>query len=208
MKNTVFSFLMIFGLALSSSFSSAASAQTVLKKRIAKTHYCSNMKLIDEAIKIDMSLVSDADYIVVSKSRRLLYLLSHGRVVKAYDVAFGFGAKSGPKIQSGDGRTPEGLYSIESKNPASKYHLSLKISYPEQTDIDFALKNKVDPGSDIMIHGFPGGPVDGLDPDVVRQTHPAADWTRGCIAVTDHEIEEIFSLVKNQVSVEICPLIK
>lgn len=175
-------------------------------KPIAPTRYCSDMALIDSAAVISLTPQSTADYVVISKSRRHLYLLKKGQVLKSYAVAFGSGSLLGPKIKRGDGKTPEGLYSIESKNPGSKYHLSLKISYPSRADIDFAKKRNLDPGSDIMIHGFPDAPVDGLDPVIVKQTHPKNDWTAGCIAVTDHEIEEIYSLVSNSTTVEICPL--
>ncbi|MBC7466579.1 MAG: L,D-transpeptidase family protein [Bdellovibrio sp.] len=167
------------------------------------------MKLIDRATHVGLMQVTEADYIVVSKQRRLMYLLNKGQIVRVYSVAFGSGVLKGPKIQSGDGRTPEGLYFIDGKNSKSKYHLGLHLSYPSQNDTDFAVKNSIaDPGSDIMIHGFPTDFIDNLNPEVVRQVHPKADWTQGCIAVTDTEIEEVFAMVKAKVPVEICPLNK
>jgi len=187
-------------------------------KKIEKTPYCSHIERIDQAKVIDPSEAKFVDYLVVSKSRRKLYALNRGRLVKAYDVAFGSGFNEGPKASSGDGRTPEGLYNIDLKNPDSKYHLSLHVSYPSEKDKAFAKANNIsNPGGNIMVHGFPNDPsknggklVDDLDPAVIRTIHPEQDWTQGCIAVTNDEIEEIFSLVKItkdvKVPIEICPL--
>lgn len=207
MTNTVSKFFILFGVSLLSLTSFAKDAVKEPVKVIAKTPYCSNMKLIDQAHHVSLSQVKEADYILISKQRRLLYLLNQGQIVRVYSVAFGNGSLKGPKAQLGDGRTPEGLYFIDGKNDKSKYHLGLHLSYPTQADIDFAKTNlNAAPGGDIMIHGFPGGFIDGLNPEIVKKTHPKADWTQGCIAVTDTEIEEIFSVVKTKVPVEICPL--
>ncbi len=90
----------------------------------------------------------------------------------------------GPKRQEGDGRTPEGRYAIDWRNAKSKYHLSLHISYPDAADVARAREAGVDPGGDIMIHGFPDG------------ARREGDWTQGCIAVTDEEMDEIWGLVE------------
>ncbi len=171
--------------------------------------YCRDMERLDKAERIEnIASVDQADYILISKDRRKLYLLSEGRVINEYAVSFGFGAKDGAKFKDGDGRTPEGLYSVASKNPNSKYHLALKVSYPNKNDLLAAKKLKVNPGSNIMIHGLPGSMIDNLVPSIIQNVHTLVDWTQGCIAVTDHEIEEIFSLVQEETPIEICGLSK
>ena len=132
------------------------------------------------------------DRVVVHKSRRELLLLSGESVVRSYRIALGRDP-IGHKQREGDGRTPEGRYTIDRRNPNSRYHLSLHISYPSAADVERARAAAVDPGGDIMIHG--------LKPGVV---HPS-DWTQGCIAVTDAEMDEIWSLVPDGVPIEILP---
>lgn len=141
-----------------------------------------------------------ADQILISKSKRRLYLFKGDRVLRSYAVAFG--DPWGPKRFEGDLKTPEGIYYIESKNPYSAYHLSLKISYPNAEDIAYAKAQGKSPGGDIMIHGFPNAPASNEE---VRKIHPF-DWTLGCVAVTDQEIEEIYSFIQTKTPVTICPL--
>ncbi len=179
------------------------------KKVNQPTMYCSNMKLIDDAKSWDDGtnpLSYKADRIVVSKSRKMLYLLNEGRIIRQYKVSFGFGYEKGAKERRGDGRTPEGLYKIDFKKTHTSYHMALQVSYPNKADIAFAEKGGFNPGSDILIHGFPSRPIDGLIPDVIRQMHAYRNWTQGCIAVTNDEIEEIYELVDAQVPLEICSL--
>ena len=145
---------------------------------------------------------------MISKDRHKLYLLSEGRIVNEYKVSFGFGYKQGAKFKEGDGRTPEGMYSVAFKNSNSKFHMALKVSYPNKNDILVAQKLNESPGSDIMIHGLPGSMIDNLIPSVIQRIHTLIDWTQGCIAVTDPEIEEIFSLVQEKTPIEICGLSK
>jgi murein L,D-transpeptidase YafK len=139
-----------------------------------------------------------ATLIVVEKSARRMTLLHDDIVLKAYDVALG-SAPRGHKEQEGDGRTPEGSYSIDFKNARSRFHLALRISYPSREDRARALRRGVSPGSDIMIHGMPNG-LGWLDAIPLRQ-----DWTDGCIAVTNRQIEEIWPLVAVGTTVEIRP---
>jgi murein L,D-transpeptidase YafK len=139
-----------------------------------------------------------ADRIVIVKSQRTLTLLREGRILKTYKVALG-GEPQGPKTQRGDNRTPEGVYTIDSRNAHSQFHLSLHVSYPNAEDRARAKKLRVNPGGDIFIHGLPPaysylGPL-----------HRQRDWTLGCIAVTDPEIEEIWSMVPIGTTVEIKP---
>lgn len=132
--------------------------------------------------------------IQVKKSERKMYLLSGSKVLKKYDVGLGFNPV-GHKSFEGDGRTPEGIYFINRQNPNSAYHLSLGISYPDQQDVARALAVGLKPGGDIMIHGR--GPM--------GNRAKLIDWTAGCIAVDDSEIEEIFAMVKPGVPIVIYP---
>ncbi|MCT4608242.1 MAG: L,D-transpeptidase family protein [Pelagimonas sp.] len=131
--------------------------------------------------------------IVVNKGDRRMYLL-HGReVLKAYDFGLGF-APTGDKQIEGDGKTPEGNYFIDRRNPNSSFYLSLGISYPNAQDVAEARALGKSPGGDIFIHGRPwknrkGGP----------------DWTAGCIAVTNREMREIYAMVKNGTPIQINP---
>lgn len=131
-----------------------------------------------------------ADSIVLDKSERKLTLFYRGDVVQTYGVALGKNPV-GDKLRRGDGRTPEGLYFIEGRNPQSKYHLSLRISYPNTTDRQTAAKLGTTPGGDIMIHGLPPAFA------TVGALHRQQDWTLGCVAVTNEEIEEIWRSVPN-----------
>ncbi len=138
-----------------------------------------------------------ADKILIEKKERRLTLLLKDKVLKKYRIALG-GDPNGPKEREGDNKTPEGIYSIDSRNSKSRYHLSLHISYPNKEDKKRAKELGVSPGGDIMIHGMKTGFSD------IGELH-ALDWTKGCIAVTDEEIEEIDKLVPNGTIVEIRP---
>jgi len=120
----------------------------------------------------------------VFKGKRRMYLFSGDKLVKSYKIALG-GNPVGPKRFEGDGRTPEGVYVIDRQNPSSAYHLSLGISYPNAEDRAHAAAQGRRPGGDIFIHGRAG-----------KNRGRGRDWTAGCIAVKDHEIEEIFSMVR------------
>ncbi len=137
--------------------------------------------------------------IEIHKAERKMYLLHQGTVLRTYDIALG-GNPVGHKQFEGDGKTPEGVYFISHKNPKSTYHLSLGVSYPNDADRAFAASQGKQPGGDIFIHGGPPKKVSGR-PRVLRN----ADWTAGCIAVTDKEIEEIFSMIETRTSVRILP---
>jgi len=139
-----------------------------------------------------------ADKVLIEKKARTLTLFSKGQVVKTYKVALG-GNPVGPKEKQGDNKTPEGLYTIDSRNRNSRYHLALHISYPNEKDRWRAKELGVSPGGDIMIHGIKNGV------GWVGSLHSWFDWTQGCIAVTDNEIEEIDKLVPNGTVVEIKP---
>jgi murein L,D-transpeptidase YafK len=139
-----------------------------------------------------------ADRVVVWKSKRQLELYANGRLLKRYAVSLGRNPV-GPKLQEGDKRTPEGLYAVELHNPHSSFHLALKVSYPSPADRTAAAKRGFAPGSDIMIHGM----TNGLG--LIGRFHRRVDWTAGCIAVTNSEIEEIYRAVPDGTPIEIHP---
>lgn len=132
-----------------------------------------------------------ADEIRVDKSERRMELLRDGNVIRTYRILLG-DAPIGHKRQQGDERTPEGRYSISFRNDKSRFHLSLRISYPNDADRAQARARGVDPGGDIMIHG---------------KTPPgySRDWTDGCIALTDEQIEEVWRLVPVGTPIVISP---
>lgn len=123
--------------------------------------------------------------VLVMKNDRKMYLLHGTRALRSYDIGLGF-APTGDKQQSGDGRTPVGYYTIDRRNPNSKYHLSIGIDYPNERDLAEAKALGVDPGGDIFIHG---------EGTVVSRAR--RDWTWGCIAVTNDEIEDIYAMVRD-----------
>ncbi len=139
-----------------------------------------------------------ADKILIEKKERRLTLISRGKVLKTYRIALG-GDPIGPKERQGDNKTPEGTYVIDSRNKDSRYHLSLHISYPNEKDKKRARELGVSPGGNIMIHGIKNGFSWAGD------FHTEVDWTKGCIAVTDEEIEEIEKLAPKGTIVEIRP---
>ncbi|MFO7708083.1 MAG: L,D-transpeptidase family protein [Desulfobacterales bacterium] len=139
-----------------------------------------------------------ADNVLIEKKERRLTLLSKGEVIKNYKIALGANPV-GPKERQGDNKTPEGVYTIDARNKDSGYHLSLRISYPNEKDRLRAKELGVSPGGDIMIHGIKNGLTG------VGASHSQVDWTNGCIAVTDEEMEEIYRLVPNGTIVEIRP---
>ena len=139
-----------------------------------------------------------ADRIQIGKAARELTLYASGQVLRTYGVALG-NTPSGAKALEGDGRTPEGRYFISGRNPASKYHLALRVSYPNAADRARAAKLGKSPGGDIMIHGLPNGY------GFIGAAHRLRDWTIGCVAVTDEEIEEIWRVVPDGCAVDFEP---
>jgi len=131
--------------------------------------------------------------VVVQKIQRKMYLLSGSKVLRTYNVDLGFDP-TGHKAVEGDGRTPEGPYYINRRNPNSRFHLSLGISYPNAADITRAKAMGLPPGGDIFIHG-------------ARRWFDkrGSDWTSGCISVSNKEIEEIYAMVSDGTQIDINP---
>jgi murein L,D-transpeptidase YafK len=139
-----------------------------------------------------------ADEVVVRKSERRLYLMRHGEVLRSYRVALGL-MPEGPKERSGDFRTPEGRYQLTRRNSRSDYFLSIQVSYPNADDVRRAQRDHVNPGGSIMIHGLPN-----------YQRHPpdyyaAADWTDGCIGMSNSDMVELWLMVQDNTPIEIRP---
>ena len=158
------------------------------------------IEALEQEVKSKVFVIQNgpADKILIEKEERLLTLISKDKVLKTYKIALG-GNPNGPKERQGDNKTPEGTYIIDSRNKDSRYHLSLHISYPNKKDKKRAKELGVSPGGDIMIHGIKNGF------SWIGNFHTERDWTNGCIAVTDEEIEEIDKLVPNGTIVEIRP---
>jgi murein L,D-transpeptidase YafK len=138
-----------------------------------------------------------ADRIVILKSKHLMTLMSNGKPLRSYRVALG--KSDGAKERQGDHKTPEGQYAIDQRNAQSRFHLALHISYPNAADRKRAHDAGVDPGGAIMIHGVEK-PFAWLGP-----LQHEVDWTDGCIAVTDREMDEVWQLVPVGTPVEIKP---
>ena len=138
------------------------------------------------------------DFILVEKSKRHLSLFRDGRKLKSYHVALGR-TPVGAKEQEGDMKTPEGVYKIDYRNPKSDYHLALHVSYPSEEDTARAAQRGVNAGFDIMVHGIRNGG------GWIGAFHRLHDWTAGCIALTDEEIEELYHVTPDGTPIEIRP---
>lgn len=137
-----------------------------------------------------------AERIVIEKAAQRLTLYRNGKPWREYRVALGQGGLA-PKVQEGDKLTPEGLYYIRNRNPQSIFYKSLRISYPSPEDTLRAKRMGVQPGGNIMIHGLPRGK------EWVGANHLRQNWTQGCVAVTNSEIEQIWNTVADGTPVEI-----
>ena len=146
------------------------------------------------------AIPQNVDNILVEKANRKIYLRQGEDIVKTYKISLGRNPV-GAKVKSGDNKTPEGDYYIARHNPKSAYHLSLKISYPNAEQTKAAEEGNYSAGGDIMIHGFPNK----FPAMLFKFWHKYSDWTAGCIAVTNDEIEEIYNLVKDGTSITIKP---
>jgi murein L,D-transpeptidase YafK len=139
-----------------------------------------------------------ADQVIVVKSQRTLTLLAQGKVLRSYKVALG-ATPVGAKEQQGDHKTPEGHYILDRRNAKSRFYKSIHVSHPSEQEKQKAAQRGVSAGGDIMIHGLPNGF------GWLGATHRNMDWTDGCIAVTDAEMDEIWELVPDGTSIEIQP---
>lgn len=153
---------------------------------------------VTEPVALTSDTLPAVDRVVVKKTERRLYLMHGGNVVRSYHVALGL-SPVGQKERSGDFRTPEGSYRLDSRNPRSDYFLSIKVSYPNEADVRRARAGHWDTGGSIMIHGLPN--LMKHDPDYYLDH----DWTDGCIAVSNADMVEIWMLVPDSVPIDIDP---
>ncbi len=142
--------------------------------------------------------LATADRLVVNKSERQLLLYQGDKLLRSYEIALGKNPV-GHKVRRGDNRTPEGRYTLDWRNPQSRFYRSIHISYPNESDRRRAAAKGVHPGGDIMIHGVPNRYRDNQEFFVSR------DWTEGCIAVTNDDMKEIWALVADNTPIEIIP---
>ena len=139
-----------------------------------------------------------ADFVLVDKSQNRMYLYQRSEVLRAFNVALGQNP-IGHKVQEGDHRTPEGRYMLTFKNEQSKFYRSIRVSYPNAHDVAVAQGRGVSPGGDIVIHGMPNEVGDYRGPISPK------NWTQGCIAVRNYEMDEIMRLVDSNTPIEIRP---
>lgn len=142
--------------------------------------------------------LTKADLVVVHKGRRVLELKRHGRTIRSFTVALGRNPE-GAKRKEGDGRTPEGVYILDWRNPNSSFYRSIHVSYPQPRDLAHAIRWNVSAGGEIMIHGLPNART------AAAVGHPRRDWTDGCIAVTNEEMDEIWARVEDGTPIIIYP---
>lgn len=139
-----------------------------------------------------------ADFLLVVKSERKLYLYRDGEILRSFDIALGL-IPEGPKQREGDFKTPEGRYQLSARNPNSDYFLSIQISYPDARDIERARAADVSPGGQIMIHGRPN------EPKYSESRYQTWDWTDGCIAVSNSDMVDIWLMTDADTPIEIRP---
>lgn len=187
---------------------SAVTAVSMPASALTKS-YCDDLERLDNLYHLTPHQFKNffidgtkLDRIIISKTRKKLYVLRDDVVLKTYDVAFGSNP-FGHKQFEGDKKTPEGVYKIDGKNAESLFYKGLHIDYPNKADRAYAKSKGRSAGGDIMIHGFPNDPTQN---SLVSAVHPFYNWTSGCIAVTNTEIDEIFSMAGKGTPVEICKM--
>lgn len=141
-------------------------------------------------------LTGAIDRIVIEKAARQMVLMQDGKTVRTYKIALGF-TPAGDKVRQGDGKTPEGEFTVDRRNGESSFHLSVGLNYPQPEDVARAAEGGYSPGGDIFIHGQPNALPDGLK--------IKGDWTAGCIAVSNAEMREIWAVTPIGTKVEIRP---
>jgi|HubBroStandDraft_1064217.scaffolds.fasta_scaffold00024_88 hypothetical protein len=147
---------------------------------------------------VPRTVLPPSDRVVVLKRERKLELFSQGKVIKTYRIALG-GDPIGPKTRQGDHKTPEGVYVLDFRNAHSRFYRAIHISYPNEHDRAVARQKGVSPGGDVFVHGLPNGF------GAIGAAHRLKEWTDGCIAVTDEEMDEIWKTVSDGTKIEIRP---
>lgn len=159
-----------------------------------------NVTVLPASVQAQLPYIAQnqIDLVVLYKGARLLQLKHNGHVVRSFDVALGIEPEGHKRIE-GDGRTPEGVYTLDWRNAKSQFYRSMHVSYPRERDQETAKRWGGSPGGMIMIHGLPNGRP------AIEVGHPSSDWTNGCIAVTNEEMDEIWSLVDDGTTIIIFP---
>ena len=147
---------------------------------------------------VGVASTGGVDKVLVVKSQHRLMLFKDGEVLRSYEVALGK-EPLGAKMCRGDKKTPEGSYVLDRRNPFSRFHRAIHISYPNRADRERAQEQGVSPGGEVMIHGLPRGK------EQMGELHTMIDWTDGCIAVTNEQMDEIWRLVADGTPIEIRP---
>ncbi|WP_228257372.1 L,D-transpeptidase family protein [Marinobacter sp. NP-4(2019)] len=183
----MFLFLFMFAASLLTPFSGALATEMLAR---AETRMPEDKPSLDHPLSINK--------VLVRKSERRLYLMDDQEVVRSYRISLGDNPE-GHKLYEGDKRTPEGHYQLDWRNADSDFYKSIHISYPNERDQELAEAWGLDPGGSIMIHGLPNDAGD------MAFAYTGLDWTNGCIAVTNEEMDEIWSLVSDGTPISILP---
>jgi murein L,D-transpeptidase YafK len=190
---------LVFGLMLFISTHSVADTSTLLLLDPVQTKII-QAKPAQKTIKKEVEEFDGfVDYVLVKKREQKLYLYSEDQVVKSYKIAMGKQPK-GQKLKEGDSRTPEGLYTLDWRNPNSKFFRSIHVSYPNVVQTRSAREAGVDPGGEIMIHGQPNDWS-----ERIKLTFSYQNWTEGCIALENQDMIEVWDLVRDGTPIKIDP---
>ena len=153
-----------------------------------------NVSLLILTLDISASDLTMADKVIIEKEKRRLHLLNNNEIIKSFSIALGL-SPLGHKRHEGDSKTPEGSYFLDGRNQNSDFFLSIRVSYPNSTDIQAAKNNGLSPGGEIMIHGQPNN----------GKKKKGSDWTAGCIALKNSHIRQLYSMIKNGTEIYINP---
>ncbi|MBP9679774.1 MAG: L,D-transpeptidase [Bacteriovorax sp.] len=204
-------FILFLAFLLGSFNSLKAQSLDYFKKVKNSRNYCLQEDTLNTTlVNNTASLIGKIDYIVVSKMNQKVFLFSGNKIVRIYPVVFGKNP-IGAKQFEGDLKTPEGHYFIAEKNPESKYYKSLQISYPNKEESEYAHSQGKLPGSEIMFHGLPNVNANESIGErfkrigITKAQSMGINWTRGCMAMTNENIDEMYTLISLKTLVEICP---
>ncbi len=176
-------------------------------KTIITPENCKNIKKFSiQKPKDILDKKNPITLLLISKSLRKLFVISNDTVLFSFHTAFGSKYANGPKAQEGDMKTPEGTYNLEMKNPQSNFYKALRINYPLKSDLIFAQKNNVSAGGDIMIHGISNEIGELGFSKAVASVINYNNWTQGCIAIRNDEMDLFFNEIQTNTKIEICPI--
>ena len=172
-----------------------------VESRMTSTAFCRALILVGVISASPILLANDfpvAEKVIVEKQKRKLHLIRNDEIFRTFDIALGI-APVGDKETEGDFKTPEGTYTLDTRNPNSDFFLSIHISYPNSKDRREARAKGIAPGGQIMIHGQPN------EPTYSAAYYKKQDWTNGCIAVSNSDMIDIWLMTQNDTPIEIRP---